>query len=38
MTLTKKFKTVGNGVPVKLARAVATTIREVLDGARDITG
>lgn len=38
MTLTKKFKTVGNGVPVRLATSVATLIREVLDGAREIAG
>ena len=32
MPLSAKFKTIGNGVPVKLALAVATTIRFVLDG------
>lgn len=32
MPLSAKFKTIGNGVPVKLASAVATTIRVVLDG------
>lgn len=37
MTLTKKFKTVGNGVPVRLAQSVARTIREVLEGERTIT-
>lgn len=38
MTLTKKFKTVGNGVPVELARSVAKLVREVLEGGRKITG
>lgn len=38
MTLSKKFKTVGNGVPVLLATSVAKLIREVLDGDREITG
>jgi DNA (cytosine-5)-methyltransferase 1 len=32
MPLSAKFKTIGNGVPVKLAFAVATAIRFVLDG------
>jgi DNA (cytosine-5)-methyltransferase 1 len=32
MPLSAKYKTIGNGVPVKLAEAVATTIRFVLDG------
>lgn len=31
MTLSAKFKTIGNGVPVKLASAVAETIRYILD-------
>lgn len=35
MTLTKKFKTVGNGVPVVLARNVALYLREILDGSAD---
>lgn len=38
MTLTKKFKTVGNGVPVRLATCVANQILEVLDGVRAISG
>lgn len=35
MTLTAKFKTIGNGVPVKLAAAVASSIRNVLEGQID---
>lgn len=32
MTLSNKFKTVGNGVPVKLAKALAAAIKEFLKG------
>lgn len=32
MPLSHKFKTIGNGVPVKLARAVGLAIRKVLSG------
>jgi DNA (cytosine-5)-methyltransferase 1 len=32
MPLSHKFKTIGNGVPVKLARAVALAVRNVLTG------
>ena len=32
MPLSHKFKTIGNGVPIKLARAVALAIRKVLSG------
>jgi len=37
MPLSAKFKTIGNGVPVKLASAVATTISLVLDGIENGT-
>ncbi len=32
MPLTYKFKTIGNGVPVKLAHAMAIAIREMIEG------
>jgi DNA (cytosine-5)-methyltransferase 1 len=32
MPLSHKFKTIGNGVPVKLATAVASSIEKVLKG------
>jgi DNA (cytosine-5)-methyltransferase 1 len=35
MPLSAKFKTIGNGVPVKLASAIATTIRFVLHGVEN---
>ena len=34
--LSDKFKTIGNGVPVKLAHAIATSIARVLKG--DLNG
>lgn len=37
MPLSAKFKTIGNGVPVKLASAVAATIGLVLDGIENGT-
>lgn len=37
MPLSAKFKTVANGVPVKLASAVASSIRLVLDGVENGT-
>jgi DNA (cytosine-5)-methyltransferase 1 len=38
MTLTKKFKTVGNGVPVVLARSVGQLVREILNGSIKVAG
>lgn len=35
MTLSSKFKTIGNGVPVKLAHAVAMTIKTILEEVQD---
>ena len=32
MTLTDKFKTIGNGVPYVLAKGVASSIHEFLEG------
>jgi DNA (cytosine-5)-methyltransferase 1 len=37
MTLTNKFKTIGNGVPVKLAHAVASAISAFMKGANNET-
>lgn len=37
MSLTDKFKTTGNGVPYLLARGIALTIRDYLNGG-DIDG
>jgi DNA (cytosine-5)-methyltransferase 1 len=31
MTLSSKFKTIGNAVPVKLAKAMALSLKEVID-------
>ena len=31
MTLTSKFKTIGNAVPVRLAEAMAGSLKEVID-------
>ena len=31
MTLSNKFKVIGNGVPYLMAESIATTLREILD-------
>ena len=38
MTLSDKYKTIGNGVPVKLASLIATQIKQTLDSEKVIVG
>ncbi len=36
MSLTKKFKVIGNGVPVRMAEAIARTLREFIDNLEEV--